>query len=80
MFVDQDGTHIVQLVRGKLLVSEMVVVSGEIAYVYVHSNPHDEHIFDCMVETPEGTDVAYHFVLAHSFEPEATDESRRWTH
>ncbi len=80
MFIDKNGAHVVQLVRGKLLVAEMVVLGGEVVYVFAHSNAHDEHVFDCMVATPEGTEIAYHFVLAHAFESEADDEAPRLTH
>ena len=80
MFIDKNGAHVVQLVRGKLLVAEMVVLGGDIVYVFAQSNAHDEHVFDCMVETPGGTEIAYHFVLAHAFESEGSDEAPRLTH
>ncbi len=83
-FTEGDSAHIVQLVRGKALVSELVVLPSEIAYVQVVDNEHEETLFECVVELPEGRDIAYHFVLAHTYDgaDERADDgpARRWTH
>lgn len=85
-FIENDSAHVVQLVRGKVLVCELVLIPNEIAYVHASDNEHEETIFECVIELPEGREVAYHFVLAHGFDGESEDAdtssggSRRWTH
>ena len=79
LFTEDDGAHIVQLVRGKDLVGEMVVIPGDIAYVQSEPTDQDEHLFECIIEAPESRDAVYHFVMAHAFD-ESASTTRRWTH
>jgi hypothetical protein len=76
---DDDTTHVIQLAKGKELVAEMLVIASDIVFVQGTSNESQEHIFECVVETPSARDVAYHFVMAHGFEDD-TPDGRRWTH
>jgi hypothetical protein len=78
---EDEFTLIVQLVRGKDLVAEMLLAATEIAYVQYEPTPTEEFIFECVLENETAREVAYHFVMAHDFE-EMTDtsSSRRWTH
>lgn len=71
---------LVQVVRGKDLVGELVVIPSDIAYVQAQPNEHDEFIFECVIEAPHGRDVAYHFVMAHSYDEAEPSSARRWTH
>lgn len=81
LFTEDDGAYIVQLVRGKELVGELVVVANDIAYVQSEPNEHDEHVFECIVESAEHRDSAYQFVMAHPFdEADQPPTARRWTH
>jgi hypothetical protein len=77
---EDEFTHILQLVRGKELVGEVVVLSSEIAYVQCNPPEQDESVFECIVETPSGREAAYHFVMAHEFDGEEQASGRRWTH
>lgn len=76
----EDGaTLLVQLVRGKELVGELLVLASEIAYVTCSPQEPDEYVFECVVEMPHAREVAYHFVMAHEFDEEEIS-ARRWTH
>ncbi len=72
-------TQILQLVRGKELVGEIIVVVPDIAYVHCPPSEVEEQVFECIVETPEAREVAYHFVLAHGYDGEPAQPGR-WTH
>lgn len=77
---EEEMTMLVQLVRGKELVGEMVVLASEIAYVQCNPGDSDDFIFECVVETPAGREVAYHFVMAHEYDETDQPSVRRWTH
>jgi len=74
-----DNVLLVQLVRGKDLVGELVILASDIGYVQCESAEGEEFVFECVVETEAAREVAYHFVLTHSYEDEQP-EKRRWTH
>ena len=80
LLTEDDTLAIVQLVRGKELVGELFVMTQEISYVQVQSSDTDEHVFECVVEGPQARETAYHFVMAHSYEDEASESVRHWTH
>lgn len=77
---EDEFTLIVQLVRGKDLVAEMLLAASEIAYVQYELTPTEEYIFECVVESESACEVAYHFVMAHDFEEMDSSSTRRWTH
>lgn len=79
LFTEEDGAHIVQLVRGKDLVGELVVIATDIAYVQSEPSDNNEVMFECIIELVDSRDVAYHFVMAHAFD-ETSQPTRRWTH
>ena len=76
---DQD-TQVLQLVRGKNLVGEIVMLANEIAYVQSIPTEGDEQLFECYVETPESREIIYHFVMSHGYDDEPDVQNRRWTH
>ncbi len=80
MASEDEVTLLVQLVRGKDLVGEMVVLSSEIAYVQCSPGDSEEFIFECMVETTAGREAAYHFVMAHEYDEVERSARSRWTH
>ncbi len=79
---EDESTLVVQLVRGKELVGELVVFAQEIAYVQSEPGDSDEHVFECIVESPNAREAAYVFVMAHEFDDdvEQPTKDRRWTH
>lgn len=79
VLTEEDDTQILQLVRGKDLVGEIIVLAAEIAYVHCPVVETEEQLFECVVETPQAREVVYHFTMAHSFDDETT-RTRTWTH
>ena len=77
---EDEFTQILQLVRGKELVGEIVVLSSDIAYVQCNSPEGDEYVFECIVETPAVREAAYHFVMSHEYDEGESPSGRRWTH
>ena len=72
---------LVQLVRGKDLVGELLVFAGEIAYVQTEPGEAEgEHVFECIIETEASREVAYHFVMAHEYDEVEHPQGRKWTH
>src|SRR6186713_2537787 len=63
---EDDGTLIVQLMRGKKLYGELAVTPGDVTYV--------------QAEPGDGGVAAYHFVLSHGYDEEESSEGRRFTH
>ncbi len=75
---DQD-TQVVQLLRAKDLIGEVIVLASEIAYVQCVADESGEQLFECVVETPHAKEVLYHFIVSHGYEEE-TQQTDRWTH
>jgi hypothetical protein len=75
---DEEGPLVVQLVRGKRLIGELLLETQQVAYVEVGlgENP-DEHVFELVAETERERFVPYFFVLAHGFDEGESDSSRR---
>jgi hypothetical protein len=81
LIVEDDTTYVIQLARGKELVGELLVFPTEIAYVQVEPSEHEgEFLFECVTETADAREVAYHFVLAHEYDDAAHVKSEKWTH
>ncbi|GAB4524144.1 MAG: hypothetical protein Tsb0020_42360 [Haliangiales bacterium] len=79
--VEEEGTLLVQLVRGKELVSEMMMLANDIAYVQCELTDSEEYVCECVVESETAREVAYHFVMAHEYdEAERSQGGRHWTH
>ena len=76
---EDEDTQILQLVRGKDLVGEIIVMVADIAYVHCPPCEGEEQIFECVVETEQSREIVYHFAMAHPYEGEPT-QSRSWTH
>lgn len=74
---EDDSTLIVQLVRGKELVGEILLSASEIAYVQCEVSDGEEYDFQCIRDSDS---VAYHFTMAHEYEEVEAPSSRRWTH
>jgi len=77
---EDENTYVVQLVRGKELVGEIVVMPQEIAYVMPVDTQNDDVVFELLVETEVSREVAYHFVMAHGYDEAEVSGGRRWTH
>ena len=75
---EEDGTLLVQVLRGKKLLGEMVIAPGDVTYVQAEPAEGDEFRFELL---GEGGDVGtYHFVLSHGYDEEEAGDGRRFTH
>ena len=80
MAQEDEATLLIQLVRGKELVGEIVLIPSDIAYVTSTELGNDEASFELVVETERSREVAYHFVMAHGYDESEVSGTRRWTH
>ncbi len=68
------STLLVQVLRGKRLIGEMLLEPEQVTYVQgVQGQRDDEHVFELISETETDHMAAYFFVLAHGYE---TDEEQ----
>ena len=68
---------LVQLVRGKRLIGELLIDPEQVAYVQGASGDREgEFLFDLIVESPNERLAAYSFVMAHAFEEEVASHDR----
>ena len=78
--VEGTDTQVVQLVRGKGLVGELLVTPGDIAYVQGVAGDEDEYIFELISETETDRVAAYYFVLSHAYDAQQRSSSGRAVH
>jgi hypothetical protein len=77
---EDESTLLLQVMRAKDIIGEIVIFSNEIAYVQAEPGEADEYIFECVVETDESREVLYQFVMAHGYEASEEPSANRWTH
>ncbi|MEM7582923.1 MAG: hypothetical protein AAF560_06050 [Acidobacteriota bacterium] len=69
-------TLLVQVLRGKRLMGELVLDSEQTTYVQaVQGQRDDEYLFELITETEKDRVVGYFFVLAHGYEEEPSSDS-----
>ncbi len=69
--IEDDHTLLVQALRGKRLVGELLVEGDQVSYVEAVPQDHaDEHVFELISETEADRFAAFFFVLTHGFDPE----------
>ncbi len=67
------STLLVQVLRGKRLMGELLVDSEQTTYVQAVQGQHDdEHLFELITETEKDRIVGCFFVLTHGYEDEST--------
>ena len=76
---EEDGTLLVQVIRGKKLMGEMAIAPSEVTYVQAEPGEGEEFRFELLGEGEAGIG-GYHFVLSHGYDEEETTEGRRYTH
>ncbi len=68
---EEPETLVVQVLRGKLLIGELLLAPEQIAYVQgVQGDQENEFVFELIVETEVDRYPAYFFVLIHGFDEE----------
>ncbi len=66
-------TLLVQVLRGKRLIGELLLDPEPITYVQGVDGQHeDEYVFELIAETEKDRVVGYFFVLAHAYEDEVS--------
>ena len=78
--VEDDGTLLVQVIRGKQLLGEILIQPREVAYVQSESKGEEEFLFECIVEAEHERIAAWHFTLSHDYSPEEQPKTGRWVH
>jgi len=77
---EEDGTLLVQVIRGKTLLGEIAIAAETISYVQSEAKGDEEVVFECVSETETEPLVAYHFTLSHDYSPEENVKPGRWVH
>lgn len=68
-----DGTPVVQVLRGKRLVGELLLVPDQVSYVQGSTTDEEgEFLFELISETQSERFAAYFFVLVHGYEGEGS--------
>lgn len=76
--VEDEATLLVQVLRGKRLVGELLVEKEQVAYVEaVPQERPEEHVFELISETESDRFAAYHFVMVHGLGEEDAPPSGR---
>jgi hypothetical protein len=73
-------TLVVQLMRGKKLVGEIVVAPADVAYVQGVAGEEDEYVFELISESESDRVVSYHFVLSHGYDAQSPVSAGRAVH
>jgi hypothetical protein len=77
---EDEMTLLVQLVRGKELIGEILILPADIAYVDSIVGESEEVTFELIAETETTREAIYHFVMAHGYDEADQPTARRWTH
>ena len=76
--VEGPDTPLVQVIRGKRLMGELLVQPEQVTYVQGFEGAHeDEHVFELVSETEKQRLACYFFVLSHGFDDDGTGETGR---
>ncbi len=73
-----EGPHtlLVQVIRGKRLMGELLVQPEQVTYVQgTAGDREDEFVFELVAETEDDRVVSYFFVLAHGYDVEEAEPS-----
>ncbi|MEJ2085976.1 MAG: hypothetical protein P8Y44_09905 [Acidobacteriota bacterium] len=78
-FASEDhGTWLVQVIRGKRLVGELLIAEDRVAYVQGQvGDQAGEYVFDLVASDELDPGSAFFFVLSHGYESETEVESGR---
>ena len=77
---ERDGTLVVQLIRGKDLISELVIDPRQVMYVESRPDEEEQVLFELIVEAQGEAVPVYHFLMAHGYDDDQTGPRRGWTH
>lgn len=76
--LEEPGVAVVQVVRGKRLMGEILISSDQISHVEASRGENEEEfIFELVAESDENRQSGYFFVLAHDYETEEPASLKR---
>ncbi len=76
-----DEILLVQVIRGKRLMGELLVQREQVTYVQGFEGEHEgEHIFELVSETEKERLACYFFVLSHGFDDDSFPATGRAVH
>lgn len=75
-----DTADVVQVIRGKRLMGEIVVNPERIAYIQAMGEERGEYLFEAIRETETDRFAAYSFVLTHDLDNDADPQHGRGVH
>jgi len=78
--VEGSETLVVQVLRGKRLVGELLIGPADVAYVQAVAGDEDEYVFELITESETDRIAAHYFVLSHAYEPQDHPGSGRAVH
>jgi len=68
----EDGTPVVQVLRGKRLIGELFLIPDQVTYVQGSAGEQDgEYVFELIAENEDERVAAYFFVMVHGFDGES---------
>lgn len=71
---ENDQTLLVQVIRGKRLMGELLLEPEHVAYVEgAAGEREDEYVFELVTETESDRVASYFFVLTHGYDGEQTE-------
>jgi len=70
---------LVQALRGKQLVAEILIPRGRIIHVQGEARD-QEFVFECFEEDDGGPVASYFVALSHGYDPEEHSETQGWVH
>lgn len=77
---EEGGGLLVQVIRGKNVVGELVLDPSTVAYVQSESKGPEEFLFECVEQADGEVVVAYSFTLSHDYDPGEVAKEGRWVH
>jgi len=77
---EEDELLVVQIIRGKDIITELVIDRRMV--MYVESNPQDDgNVLFELVGSVQGEPMAlFHFLMSHGYEDEDERPAHKWTH
>jgi hypothetical protein len=77
---EEDDLYIAQIIRGKDLITELVIDARQVVYVESVQQEDANVLFE-LIGNIEGEPIAlYHFLMAHGYENEDDRARSKWTH
>ena len=80
-FAKEGKDTLVQVIRGKHMVGEMLVAGTHVTFVQGVDKEGGDFLYECYVEGSEGPVASYYFTVSHAHEPEEEKRPQgRWVH